>query len=217
MKRLAERDLLGRRTFDWQVVQRMNEPPTYVFTAHRTPQDAAKGLRPIDNEDDARFAIHYRAEYHVRTLAGEDRFATLTVLRVDVLGARYPYEGPVGWVVKTSESKTPWSPHFARGLPVCNGSVWRSDGQVLLAHYLVHLARLLNWDERLPSGYGGYNPAAISWWRKHRNKPLDPVLRYPKLAAELLYGEAAGSEESGFRARGRSAVRPAQAGFRKIG
>jgi len=54
---------------------------------------------------------------------------------------------------------------------------------------LIHLARLLNWDEPLGPGYGGYTPEAATWWRKNINRPLEPSLRYPALPVDLLYGE----------------------------
>jgi hypothetical protein len=218
MRNLTQSNLAGRRRFDWRVVRQMNNQ-RYRFTAHRTAQDAESGRHSIEMEDQARYALHYRAEYGIKTLIGPGAYSSRTVIRVDVSHPAYPFTEPTGWPVKTGESKVPYSPHFADGLPVCNGSIWRSDGNILLGHYLIHLARLLNWQEELSPEYGGYNPAAVQWWRKNINRPLDPKLVYPALPLEELYGKVVVSKPSagGFRAANVATVSGAQGGFRTMG
>lgn len=199
MKRLTAEDRISRRVFDWRIATRMSRRP-YTFTAHRTAQDAEAGSRPITSEEGARVAVHYRAEYRIRTLIGAGRYSELTVIRIDLSDAHYPFSKPAGWVIEGRGSVTPWSPHFAPGIPVCNGTVWDKPEEVTFGHYLIHLARLLNWDERLSPGYRGYNGQAVDWWRTHLNRPLTPELRYPALPVELLYGEVTASDRAGFRA-----------------
>ena len=218
MKRLPNQDLASRREFDWRVIRKMNNRQC-AFTAHRTPQDAANGLRPIKSEQDARLALHYRAQYRIRTLVGPGEYSACTVIRVDASSADYPFGEPTGWVVEDGAGKLPYSPHFARGRPICNGSIWRSDGHILLGHYLIHIARLLNWDEELRPGYGGYNQAAVTWWRTNVGQPLDPQLVYPALPIDDLYGEVTvrNTQESGFQAIRSPERQAASSGFARVG
>lgn len=197
-KRLSDSDLTSRRRLDFAVVQKMTND-RFAFTAHRTPDDAVAGKNPIRQEKDARHAVHYRAEYQVPTLIGPDQYSPRTIVRIDVSHAEYPFEEPTGWVVESATSKMPWSPHFLSGTPICNGSIWRPDGQVLLGHYLIHVACLLNWDEELAPDYGGWNPKAVAWWRNNLDRPLDPTLVYPSLPQHELYGQVNRSQEGGFR------------------
>lgn len=201
MSILAHHELESRRFFNWEVARRMNQPDRYLFTAHKTAGDAERGANPINNASDARHAIHYRAEFHVRTLVGPNRYSDLTLIRVDAASAEYPFEAPSAWVVEKGKSKMPWSPHFTSGVPVCHGTVWRSDGSVLLAHYFIHLAHLLNWDEDMDREYGGYKPDAVRWWRENLNRLLTPDLVYPQLPVDLLYGERATPAAGGFKPR----------------
>ncbi len=186
-QQLSPNDLASRRSLDWRVVTKMSTD-AYRFTAHRTPQDAGTGANPIVKEREARFALHYRAWFRVKTLVGPSEYSPYTIIRVDISNALYPFREPSAWVVEDANSRLPYSPHFARHAPICNGTIWRRNGQILLGHYLIHLARLLNWDEQLESGYGGYNPAAIAWWKKHIGRPITPDLKYPVLPADEAYG-----------------------------
>lgn len=199
MARLSARELESRRLFDWEVVRRMNKLGVYMFTAHRTAEDAEKGRNAIEDQQDARFAVHYRAEFNIPTLIGEGQYSQPTLIRVDASRAGYPFQAPTAWVISTQSSKVPYSPHFSRSLSICDGTVWRSDGTVLLAQYLIHLAHLLNWDEVMDNEAGGHNPAAVRWWRQHVNRPLNPSLVYPELPVALMYGEGDLPATGGFR------------------
>jgi hypothetical protein len=55
-----------------------------------------------------------------------------------------------------------------------------------LVDYVVHIGKLLNFDEPPPiAGYHGYNGAAVAYWRDHMGlKPLDPGLRFPLINPE---------------------------------
>ena len=61
---------------------------------------------------------------------------------------------------------------------------------MLLAHAIVHVARLLNCDEKdRPEDYVGYNEAAITYWRRTlRCRPLTPGLKYPTPSVEVTHG-----------------------------
>jgi hypothetical protein len=216
MGRLSDEDLASRREYDWRIVSRMSGQAGCTFTAHRTAQDAEHGRQPVESQSDARRALHYRAEYRIRTLIGPGEYSSLTIARIDASDRNYPFAAPSAWIVETAESHTPWSPHFRKGVPFCSGSVWRPDGTTLLAHYLIHLARLLNWDEVLRNGYGGYNSDAVDWWRKHYSRPLNPEQRYPPLPADLLYGEVVVQKTAGgFRPMPSPTTVQVSGGFRR--
>ena len=51
MRKLSPVDRTSRRELDLRVVQKMNNR-SCRFTAHRTPQDAAKGQNPIEDVRD---------------------------------------------------------------------------------------------------------------------------------------------------------------------
>jgi hypothetical protein len=79
----------------------------------------------------------------------------------------------------------PWTPHFSRNRPICTDEeIWlAAKGRLLLGHWLVHVAKLLNFDE-IPrtENYGGYNPDAAAYWRAKLNRqPLTPDFPYPVL------------------------------------
>lgn len=200
MKMLSEQDKTSRRAFDWRVLRAMCTGQ-YDFSAYYTAEAAASGSLPIEQEQDARYASHYRFVYNIPTLIGPGKFSRYTIIRVDVSDPSYPFIRPTGWVVDDAESRHPYSPHFQKGSPNCDGTIWKSTGQTTLGHYARHLAKLLNWDERLRPGYTGWNGEAIEWWRAHINQPLTPNLVYPVLPVEELYGEIEGDnvEGGGFR------------------
>lgn len=214
MKKLSQKDMASRRRFDWRVVQKM---PNSIcrFSAHNTPQDAEAGRSPIVDETDARCAAHYRAVYSFPTLVGPGKYGQPTIIRIDAADSKYPFASPSSWVVEKN-GVFPWSPHFARGLPVCDGTIWRNNAQVLLGHYLIHLARLLNWDEILEDGYGGYNERAANWWRKNRGRPLHPDLVYPCLPVDELYGDITVRTVGGFRLAANSATRDSKGRFQRV-
>ena len=216
-KSLSPQDLVSRLTFDWRIIRTMSSAQ-YVFTAHRTAQHAAAGTSPIGDERDARYAMHYRLQFNIPTLIGPGQYSPMTIIRVDIADPGYPFTQPTSWVVENGVSRLPYSPHFAHGTPVCNGSSWRSDGRYTLGHYAVHLAHLLNWDEQLAHGYDGYNRAAINWWRKNLNRPISPELIYPALPIKELYGDVKITTPSaaGFRAANPTGSQPA-GGFRRAG
>ena len=58
---------------------------------------------------------------------------------------------------------------------------------MLLGQLMVHVAKLLNFDE-IPrtDNYGGYNREAAEYWRSELHRqPINPQLVYPPLPAEI--------------------------------
>ena len=92
-RKLSATDIESRRCLDWRVVQKMCGG-NFQFTAHRTPQDAAAGVNSITREQDARFALHYRARYGIKTLIGPGKYSSYTIIRVDVCDPLYPFTQP---------------------------------------------------------------------------------------------------------------------------
>lgn len=124
---LSANDLTSRRRLDWRVVRKMSFG-NYMFSAHRTAHSARCGTDPISNEKDARFAMHYRARCGIRTLIGPGVYSPYTIIHVDTSHPFYPFQEPSAWIVEDGTSRVPYSPHFARHTPMCNGTIWRPDG-----------------------------------------------------------------------------------------
>jgi hypothetical protein len=117
---------------------------------------------------------------------GPGQYSDRTTVKIDLLANNYPYSAPCCWTIST---KTPWSPHFREGFPICiSNDLWESgSGKVLLGHLLIHIAKLLNLDETPRSEfYGGYNPEAAEYWRtKLNSQPINAQLLYPPLPSGI--------------------------------
>ena len=71
---------------------------------------------------------------------------------------------------------------------------------MLLAQLIIHVARLLNFDEPPLQGDDGWNPDAARYWeRKLRYGPVDPSVSYPCLPIELTHGVHEKKNEIVFR------------------
>jgi hypothetical protein len=186
--RLTQEQLRSRLRFDWRVLTAMWGPViagwAYASTCHLERRWA-----PIGSLAQAHRATKYRVDYHVPTLVGRGRFAPVTTIGFDLSVGDYPYQPPATWVVS---EHVPYSPHFRRGAPVCIGDFWGGPEPLLLAHLVVHVARLLNWDE-VPrgGGYAGWNRDATDYWRQTYRRPLNPGLRLPSLPGHLTHGTRA--------------------------
>jgi hypothetical protein len=65
----------------------------------------------------------------------------------------------------------------------------QARGEITLGHLIVHICKLLNFDEpdREPS-YGGWNADAVRYWRKELGRqPITKGLVYPTLPAEVTH------------------------------
>ncbi|HEX8335483.1 MAG TPA: hypothetical protein VF621_02065, partial [Pyrinomonadaceae bacterium] len=98
----------------------------------------------------------------------------------------YPFSEPGCYV----ESRMPWSPHFLKGRPICLGEIWQqAQGTMLLGQLLVHIAKLLNFDEvARGGGYVGYNGEAIEYWKRVLGyQAITKNLPYPELPPEIIH------------------------------
>ncbi|MGB8294690.1 MAG: hypothetical protein WCG85_04620 [Polyangia bacterium] len=109
-------------------------------------------------------------------------------MKLDLLaGGNYPFSDPAAICLG---APLPWSPHFHPSSgTVCLGDAWRSaQGRMLAGQIVVHIMRLLNFDEPDQERYGGWNPPAVRYWRSILGtRPLHPDLQYPVLPAEVTH------------------------------
>lgn len=184
-----EGDLLrSRLRFDYQTVMAMSDPLMSV-EAYRNLDDLKARRKPITSEADGHLAVHYRVKYDIKTLLGPGRYSDSTTVRFDLFANNdYPYKEPVCWVIE-DESKTPWSPHFLEGHWVCIGPIWeRAAGQMLLGELMVHIAKLLNFDEPPYENpeYVGWRRDAVEYWvNKLDRQPISKSLVYPPLPRKV--------------------------------
>lgn len=194
MAGLEKDDLRSRLLLDYRVALRMQNPLMQV-TAYRNIDDLKKRRNPIASDQEGHLATHYFVDYQIRTLVGRGIYSDRTGVHVDLHAANnYPFSEPGCWVV---EGKMPWSPHFIKGRPICLGEIWQqARGTMLLGQLLVHIAKLLNFDEvARGGGYVGYNGEAIEYWKTVLGyQPITKHLLYPELPGEILYTAPASPE-----------------------
>jgi hypothetical protein len=187
MAGLGPEDLRSRLQLDFRVISRMRSPVMQT-AAYRNVDDLRKRRNPITSDQEGHLATHYFVDYHIRTLVGRDLFSDRTSVHVDLhANNNYPFSEPGCYVV---ESRMPWSPHFLKGRPICLGEIWlQANGTMLLGQLLVHIAKLLNFDEvARGGGYIGYNGEAIEYWKKVLGyQPITKNLPYPELPPGIIH------------------------------
>jgi hypothetical protein len=194
MAGLGQDDLRSRLQLDFRVASRMRSPLMQI-AAYRNVDDLQKRRNPITSDDDGHLATHYFVDYHIRTLVGRGVYSDRTGVNVDLqANNNYPFSEPGCWVV---EGRMPWSPHFMKNRPICLGEIWlQAQGTMLLGQLLVHIAKLLNFDEvARGGGYVGYNGEAIEYWKSVLDyQPITRNLPYPELPRDILYTTPATTE-----------------------
>jgi hypothetical protein len=172
--------ILNRRRKDHVLLEELNKSACPVaVSGHRNVAEARRGEQPVEVGANVPPRA-YLVVYDFDTLVGPGTRRRPTKIVVDPLAnGDYPASEPVANVVGTA----PWTPHFTNGRAVCHGHrVWVPN-RTQLVDYVIHLGRLLNFDEPRPgAGYSGYNGEAIAWWAKELNyQPLDPRLKFPAI------------------------------------
>src|SRR6185436_18709958 len=169
------------------------------------------------SEAEAGRASAYLVEYRFPHLVGRGTTATSALAAFDLYaGGNYPYSPPGVWILSRP---TPWSPHVhsAAGT-VCIGPAWeRASGQMLLAQLVVHVARLINFDEPgAATSAGHWNASAVHYWRSALGGgPYLRDLQYPRLPVEVTHGVSDGA--SVFRAAEAFSAEDARFAFRPLG
>jgi hypothetical protein len=201
MAGLGPDDLRSRLQLDFRVVSRMRSPLMQV-AAYRNVDDLRKRRNPITSEHEGHLATHYFVDYHIRTLVGRDLYSDRTSVYINLQANKnYPFSEPGCYV----ESKMPWSPHFLKGRPICLGEIWQqAQGTMLLGQLLIHIAKLLNFDEvARGGGYVGYNGEAIEYWKRVLGyQPITKTLPYPELPGEIINTAPAPEPKKGFVRKG---------------
>lgn len=180
MDSLTADELRSRLSFDYQTVMLMS-CPLMMVEPYRNLDDLLARRNMIASPDDGHLAVHYRVKYNLKTLVGPGRYSNSTTVRFDLFADNnYPESEPPCLVI---ESELPWSPHFDENRAVCTGRIWEeADGRMLLGELMVHVAKLLNFDEPpLDTIDYGYQPDAARYWvnELHR-QPIAKVV-YPHL------------------------------------
>lgn len=190
MARLSPADLRGRLKYDFEVIEGMCSPHLGPIQPFLSDRDLEAGVPAAPSMCTAGLARLYMVEYRFPILVGEGKTIPSVRAKFDLLaGGNYPFSPPTVTCIGTP---LPWSPHFhpSSGL-VCLGDGWsHRRGHMLAAQLIVHVARLLNFDEPERSGeYGGWNFAAANYWRTVlKKRPLNPDLEYPVLDARVTHG-----------------------------
>ena len=186
---LSPTELIGRQRADHLLLTALDEADCPIsVTGHRSANEARANRKPV--------ALgvklppsHYRVVYDFDTLRAPGTRHRPTIVHVAPLaGGSYPTTSPGAWVIS---GVIPWTPHFAPQVPICHGGhVW-TPNRTQLVDYVVHIGKLLNFDEPPPHpGYVGYNAAAVSYWRDTMQlAPLDPKLKFPAMRLEDLTSE----------------------------
>ncbi len=188
MPKLNPQELQSRLLFDWTIATKMASPLVHI-EAFRGVADLSRGKNAIVKQQDGPQACAYLVEYRIRSLIGEGIFHNRFQVTIDLLsGGNYPFSEPACYV---TSQPIPWSPHFLAGQgSICLGELWaQSRGAMTVGHLIVHICKLLNFDEpdRGPS-YSGWNAAAVQYWRTVlKRQPIEKGLIYPTLPAEVTH------------------------------
>jgi len=185
---LSRDELAARLALDYKAAAALKAPCLEPVRAY-PDQRSFDHDQPITTEAEGSKARIYRVRYNITTLKGPGEFIEGCIVKFDLLAAgNYPMSPPLATVISRP---TPWSPHFHTGGSICIGSGWtRARGKMLLAQLIIHIAKLLNFDEPGHGpGYVGYNAGASRYWHSAcLGEPLDPDLVYPDLSAALVHG-----------------------------
>jgi len=180
MDSLTADELRSRLSFDYQTVMLMSCPLMEV-EAYRNLDDLKAQRNKITSPGEGHLAVHYRVKYNIKTLVGPGRYSNGTTIRFDLFGDNnYPESEPPCFVI---DSQVPWSPHFYPDYAVCTGPLWEeADGNILLGELMVHVAKLLNFDEPVSDDVeSGYQPEATKYWINELDlKPIAKLV-YPQL------------------------------------
>ena len=200
MSKLSPRQMKSRLRLDYRIATGMRGP-TVSVEAYASLSNLQARRHRIATVNEAGKASHYLLDYHVKSLIAKGKFHDRFTVSIDLLsGNNYPFSAPNCQVISTP---IPWSPHFTKGAPVCLGEFWpQQGGHATLGHLIIHIAKLLNFDEPpRDRSYGGWNRAAVVYWRNVlKHKPITPGLAYPGIPREILDSTNRTPSQPAFRA-----------------
>ncbi|QDU52113.1 ubiquitin-conjugating enzyme family protein [Gimesia panareensis] len=190
MPHLTKTQLASRLRYDFQVVKSI-EGPMIQVSAYCSVSDLKRKHNAITEVEAAGEATHYLIEYHIKSLKTKGKFHSKWLCHVDLLAeGSYPFSKPVAHIVS---KPIPWSPHFLRkvGLICLGDNFWQNkNGDTLLYHLVIHVAKLLNFDEPYREWYSGWNREAVQYWGSVlKGQPITPGLIYPIASHQLTHGK----------------------------
>lgn len=185
---LSPHELRGRLGLDYEAVTGMTGASLGRVRAFDGMQNLRAGREVTEAEGRRGLATHYAVEYRFPFLIapGRTHRAATAVFDLQAMG-NYPCSDPIVTLVSRP------LPYSHRVNPstgaVCIGPGWeRARGNMLLAHLVVHVARLINFDEPVNAELG-YSRAAHEFWRRVLGwRPYLPDLVYPVLPAHVSHG-----------------------------
>lgn len=206
MRRLSSAELASRLSLDYRTLHGLSRESLGAIRAFSAASAAARELGVAEGEVGR--ATMYAVEYRFPHLVGRGRTADTAVAVFDLhAGGNYPYSEPA---VAFVSRPLPWSPHVHPTTgTVCIGEGWKkADGHMLLAQLVVHVARLMNFDEPDAQRSGGHwNLSAVEFWKASlAGGPYVTDLRYPRLPVAITHGVA--DESTAFREAGNGEVEP---------
>jgi hypothetical protein len=166
--------------------------------------DSSRSIAVISLQE-AYKARYYEVTYVMRSLIGPGRYYNHFTIGIDLNASGYPQEFPP---CRALSVPRPWVPRVSTaGGQICLGKKGQFDSrqQFTLAHLILHIARLLNIDEPVPSDRG-LCPEATAYWEQHlKLQPITKDLDYPALPTHLLYPDlvAAPPQKPTFKPLGR--------------
>lgn len=184
---MTPQELRTRLALDARVVSRLRSPHLGAIRGFVSPTQLERRAPATEAELAGGRATYWTVEYRFPMLAGPGRaLQSATAIFNLLAGGNYPSTQPA---VTFVSRPFPWCGHVrpSNGV-VCLGEGWgRAQGQILLAHLVVHVMRLVNFDE--PPAADGNNEEALLYGRDVlHGGPLHPDLSYPALPADILHG-----------------------------
>lgn len=198
MPQLSPIELRSRRALDYRTVFGLSRETIGGIAAYARSRDIRDRRELTAAEGEAGAATVYVVEYRFPHLVDRERTAASALAVFDLnAGGNYPFSPPLGAFISRP---VPWSPHVHPGSgSICLGAGWSAaGGRMLFAHLVVHVMRLINFDEPRTTPDGGWNASADAYWRTTLGRrPYLADLRYPRLPAEITHGLS--DENSVFR------------------
>lgn len=184
---MTPHELRTRLALDAAIVARLRSPHLGAIHGYTSVSHLTRRERASDAELAGGRAIFWTVEYRLPMLAAPGRpLASATAVFNLLAGGDYPFSPPT---VAFAAHPFPWCGHVhALTGTVCLGEGWvRARGQITLGHLIVHVTRLVNFDE--PQTFDGFDAAALRYGRDVlHGRPLNPDLVYPALPADILHG-----------------------------
>ncbi|MFO0590517.1 MAG: hypothetical protein U0441_23445 [Polyangiaceae bacterium] len=186
--RLTPRELRSRLGFDAEVLKDLKAPSLGAIRPYASAVDFRANRVLTPQEMAAGRAEFYTVDYTFPILVDPEKTVDKATACFDLRASgNYPYSSPVA----TFLTPRPWNMHVASSGDVCLGRCWEeAQGKMLFAQLVIHVMRLLNWDEPdRGEAHDAFSDETLDFWRDRlRSRPLHPNLIYPALPTELTHG-----------------------------